>query len=183
MRMSIRCRRGQGADADQGHDRAAGQNRHGYSRGGRSGCRGTREDCRPDRNGGGVPFCSRGEQRDDRGGLRRLPAAPARGPHGSDGGTPCLCGCESIGYPDGQAAGARLGGAVRACWRALAPLTLAPVTPPSVGRLMPPDGLSDAGLLSYPGDRGLGGRDCGSSQESGRHARPDDLGDLPGRLG
>jgi hypothetical protein len=124
-----------------------------------------------------VPFCSCGEQRDDRGGVGRLPAAPARGPDGSRSRPPCLRGREIIGYPDGKTAGRSQSVAARAIER-MRPLTL-----PPVGRAMPPGGLSDVDLLSYSHDWRLGGRDCGSSQESGRHASPDDLGDLPGRLG
>jgi len=182
MRVRIGCSDGRRGDADQWHGRAAGQDRHGHTRRSCGSCCNTGENCRPDGNGSGVPCCGSGEQRDDRGGLRRLPAAPARGPDGSGSGASCLGGCESVGYPDGQASGRIDSVATRAFWR-MPPLTLPPLTVPSVGRPMSPDRLSNVHLLSYPGDRGLGGRDCGSSQEPGGHAGPDDLGDLPGMLG
>jgi hypothetical protein len=124
-----------------------------------------------------VPSCRRGEQRDDRGGLGCLPAVQARGPHGSYSGAPCLRGCEGVGYPDGQASGSGERLAARAVWHAPA-LTL-----PSVGRPMLPGGLRRADWLGDADGASLGGRDRGSSQESGGHGCPDDPGDLRGRQG
>jgi hypothetical protein len=174
--MRVRGNCGQRADANQRHDRVAGQDGEGRSGRRRGGWRDTAEDRHPAGNGSGVPYCGGCYYGDDRGGLGCLPAVATGSADGGDRGAPGLCGAESVGYPDGQASA---GGsfAVQTAWQAPPPAL------PSVGRPMPPRRFTSLEVFGYSCGQASGGRDGGSSQEPGRHVNPLDPGDLPGRQG
>jgi hypothetical protein len=103
--MRVRGSCGQRANANQRHDRVAGQDREGHSGRRRGGCRDAAEDRHPAGNGRGVPYCGGCYYGHNRRGLGCLPAVATCRPDGGDRSAPAVGGGKRVGYPDGQASG------------------------------------------------------------------------------